>query len=305
MTNPSSNKIEVSESYSDAQNLLYNSIKDSLAGVAIFKGDSHIFEFVNSAYKKITDREIIIGKPAKELFPEIEQQGYWQILDNVFETGEPFIFNELPVDLKSKDDGKLKKHYLNFVIQALKDENGKTERVLVNFNDVSSLVEARNKIVDKEDKFHNIILQAPGLNTTFKGPEFIVTTVNKMALEIWGKSFEEVINRPLFESSPELKDSLGKILNQVYVTGEPFIANELPVQLIRNGKPETLFFNNFYQPIVDSNNTINGIILIGTEITEMEIGRKQIEASENFNRTVLESSPDCLKVLDRMVGSSL
>lgn len=298
MTNPLNSKLEESESFSDAQNLLYNSFNDSLVGIAIFKGETHIFEFVNSAYEKIVDREIIIGKPARELFPEIEQQGYWQILDNVFETGESFLFNELPVDLKRKDDGSLKKHYLNVVIQPLFGADGKAERVLVNVLDVSRLVDARNKIFDREDKFQNIILQAPGLNTTFKGPEFIVTTVNKMTLEIWGKSFEEVINRPLFESSPELEGSLAKILNQVYSTGEPFIANETPINLTRNGKLETAYFNSFYQPLRDSDNTINGIILIGTEITETVNARKQIEASELFNRTVLESSPDCLKVLD-------
>ncbi|MEB2782611.1 PAS domain-containing protein [Algoriphagus sp. C2-6-M1] len=298
MTSPKFNKLEESESFSDAQNLLYNSFKDSLVGVAIFKGKTHIFEFVNAAYEKIIDREIIIGKPARELFPEIEQQGYWQILDNVFDTGEPFLFNELPVDLKRKKDGILEKRYLNLVIQPLSDESGKTERILVHVTDVSRQIEARSQINDREDKFHNILLQAPGLNTTFKGREFIVTTVNKMTLEIWGKSYEEIINRPIFESSPELEDSLAKILNEVYATGEPFIANESPVQLTRNGKLETAYFNSVYQPLRDSDNTINGIILIGTEITESVIVRRQIEASELFNRTVLESSPDCLKVLD-------
>lgn len=298
MTDTRNNNLDETQSLSHTKNILYDSYNDSIVGIAIFKGNTHIFEYVNTAYKKMADREITIGKPVRELFPEIEQQGYWQILDNVFETGEPFIFNELPVDLISKISGKLEKRYLNVVIQALFDEHGKTEKILSNILDVTHLVEARNNITDKENKFHNIILQAPGLNTTFYGPEFIVTTVNKMTLEIWDKSFEEVINRPIFESSPELRDYLEKILNQVYVSGEPFVVNESPVQLERNGKLETAYFHSVYQPLRDSDNEINGIILIGTEITESVNARKQIEASELFNRTVLESSPDCLKVLD-------
>lgn len=294
---PNSNFSEP-ESNSKEQHLISNSIKNSLLGMAILKGNTHVFEFANAAYKEIVDREIIIGKPIRELFPEIEQQGYWQILDKVFETGEPFIYNEFPVDLKSNAESKLEKRYLNLVIQPLFDDRGKAEGILIQVLDVTYQAKGYSPQTNDEDNFHEIILQSPGLNTTFKGPEFIVTTVNKMVLEIWGKSFEEVINRPLFESCPELEERLSKILNEVYNTGEPFTINEAAVQLERNGKVETAYVNYIFQPLRDSDNKIYGIILIGTEITETVLVRKQIEASELFNRTVLESSPDCLKVLD-------
>ena len=84
-----------------------------------------------------------------------------------------------------------------------------------------------------EAKFRNFILQAPVLITIFQGPSFIVDTINKKALEIWGKSYEEVINKPLFDISPEVEDGLKKIFSDIYTTGETFIANEYMVQLKR------------------------------------------------------------------------
>ncbi len=158
--------------------------------------------------------------------------------------------------------------------------------------------EASKQIKVSEDKFQNLISQAPVLIATFKGTSFIVDTVNKTALEIWGKSYEEVINKPLFESSPELEDGLKTILNDIYTTGVPFISNEIPVQLKRIGKPDMAYFNSVYQPLRDVDNKIYGIILIGTEITKAVNARKQIEASELLSRTILESSLDCLKILD-------
>lgn len=95
---------------------------------------------------------------------------------------------------------------------------------------------SKNKIETSEAKFRNLISQAPVIIATFQGQSFIMETVNKVALEISGKSYEQVINKPLFESSPELDDGLNKILNDVYTTGEPFISNEIPVQLKRSGK---------------------------------------------------------------------
>jgi PAS domain S-box-containing protein len=149
-----------------------------------------------------------------------------------------------------------------------------------------------------EAKFQQLISQAPVAITTLKGPYFIVETVNKITLEIWGKSYEEVINKPLFESSPELEDGLKNLLTSVLKNGESLIANEIPVKLKRLGKPVTAYFNSVYQSLRDVDKNIYGIIIIGTEVTEAVNARKQTEASELFSRTILESSPDCLKVLD-------
>ncbi|MEO5783598.1 MAG: hypothetical protein ABIQ07_10020, partial [Ginsengibacter sp.] len=126
---------------------------------------------------------------------------------------------------------------------------------------------SKNKIETSEAKFSNLIAQVPMPIATFQGPCFIVDTINEKALEIWGKTYEEVINKPLFESSPELEYRLIKIFNDIYTTGEPFITNEMQVQLKRSGKADTAYFNSVYQPLRDLDNKIYGIILIGTEVT--------------------------------------
>ncbi len=128
--------------------------------------------------------------------------------------------------------------------------------------------------------FRNLLLQAPVMIATFHGPAFIIDLVNNTALEIWGKSYEEVINKPLFEVSPELEEGLKTILDNLYITGEHFSANDISVQLRRNGQTEQAYFNSVYQPLRDLNNKIYGIILIGTEVTESVNARKKIEESE-------------------------
>ncbi|MDQ3052100.1 MAG: PAS domain S-box protein, partial [Bacteroidota bacterium] len=174
---------------------------------------------------------------------------------------------------------------LNEELQTSKEELQSTveELIIVNqelVDSVSEQARARKTIEISEAKFRNLILQAPVLISTFKGPSFIIETVNKIALEIWGKTHEQVINKPLFEVSPELEDGLNTILNNVYTTGEPFISNEINVQLKRTGKPNTAYFSSVYQPLRDLDNKICGIILIGTEVTESVNARRLIESSE-------------------------
>jgi len=143
--------------------------------------------------------------------------------------------------------------------------------------DITQQAIASKQIEASEAKFRNLILQAPVAITTYLGPSFIVDTVNNAALEIGGKPYDQVINKPLFEVSPELENGLKTIYNQVFTKGEPFIANEVPVQLNRTGKPEQAYFNKVFQPLRDLDNEIYGIISIAMEVTEAVNARKQIE----------------------------
>ena len=156
-----------------------------------------------------------------------------------------------------------------------------------------------HNIEASEVKFRNLMLQAPMIIATLLGPSFIVETVNERALEIWGKTYEEVINQPLFEVSPELASGLKGILENIYNTGVPFIANEREVQLKRASKTDTVYINSSYQPLRDSDNKIYGILLMAEEITDTINTRKSNKARDIFNHSILESSHDCLKVLDK------
>ena len=176
-------------------------------------------------------------------------------------------------------------------------EDKKAHRFNGTLQDITQEAITKIKIEESEQRFRNLILQAPVLINTFIGPSFIVETINKTALEIWGKSYEQVINKPLFDSAPELEDGIKRILNDVYTTGEPFIANEIPVQLKRTGKPDTAYFNSVYQPLCDLDNKIYGIIVIGTEVTETVNSRKQIEASEKRFSNILSQSIMAIGIL--------
>jgi len=176
-------------------------------------------------------------------------------------------------------------------------EKNKEQLILLGIVDITDSKLAK-KLRLSETKFRHVIMQAPVAIATFVGPTFIIDTVNKTALQLWGKSYEEVISKPVFEVSLELEEGFKTILNDIYHTGIPFNTKEVPVQIKRPGKPDLAYFTSVYEPLRDLNDKIYGIILILTEVTEAVNARKMIEASEAFNRTILESSPDCLKVLD-------
>jgi PAS domain S-box-containing protein len=140
------------------------------------------------------------------------------------------------------------------------------------------MVKAKKKV---NENLTSVINQSPVAMTMLLGKDKVIKLANVMALELWGKKSEEVIDRSALDAFPELvSQGFGKILDDVYQTGNPFIANEMPVTLLRHGKQETLYINFIYQPLKNSANETHGIVGIGVDVTEQVMSRNRIEESE-------------------------
>jgi PAS domain-containing protein len=86
--------------------------------VAVVRGPEHVFDAVNPAYVRAVGRRDaaeLLGRPVPEALPELVEQGYVELLDRVFATGEPFVGDELPVLLDRQGDGTREERFFNFV----------------------------------------------------------------------------------------------------------------------------------------------------------------------------------------------
>jgi PAS domain S-box-containing protein len=139
---------------------------------------------------------------------------------------------------------------------------------------------AKNRIAT-ENNLRNFIRQSPVASTLLQGPSFIIEIVNERGLEIWGRSYDEVINKPLGEALPEVAaQGFVQLLTTVYTTGVAYRGNETPVELMRFGKPETVYLNFIYEPLRNEYNEVTGIIAVGVDVSEQVIARKKIEQSQ-------------------------
>jgi PAS domain S-box-containing protein len=147
-------------------------------------------------------------------------------------------------------------------------------------------------IDDKLDRFQTMVELAPVAIALFSGPQFVITHANDRVLEYWGRKREEVMGKPLFEALPEASgQGFEELLQGVYTTGERFVAKELTVNLERNGRLERTFIDFVYEPYREADNTISGVTVVCTEITDQVIARHQIEESERRFRSLIEQAP--------------
>ena len=109
--------------------------------------------------------------------------------------------------------------------------------------------------------------QAPVAMAYLKGLELVVEAANFSMLELWGKN-AEIIGKPILDALPEIIDQpFPLLLKTVYSSGEEHYGNETKALLVRNGVPETCYFNFVYSPIKDFQGTITGVSVIASEVT--------------------------------------
>jgi signal transduction histidine kinase len=141
-----------------------------------------------------------------------------------------------------------------------------------------------------------MVKQAPVAMCIMMGPDHVVEVANDLIIDLWGKPEESIMNKPIFEGLPESRgQGLEGLLHNVYTTGQPFVANERPVDLLRKGKSETVYQNFVYEPYRDSNGHILGVLAITIDVTAQVQARQQIEEvvkerTESLRRTNAELS---------------
>jgi PAS domain S-box-containing protein len=153
-------------------------------------------------------------------------------------------------------------------------------------------VKVRESKRQHEIQLEHLFAQAPVALSIFTGPHYVIEIANRRMLELWGKTGDAVIGKPVFEALPELKaDTLEKILNTVSSTGLPYTVHESEVQLQRKGMSTTVYVNFVYKPLRTDAGTVSGIIAIAVDVTDQLLARKKAEDSELRFRRLIDALP--------------
>jgi PAS domain S-box-containing protein len=201
------------------------------------------------------------------------------MFDSVFK-GEALSYNELKLILERNSFPE--ECYFDISYSPIRERDGTVSGVLAIVSEVTDSVKIRAALENSRKVMHNMITQSPVAMAIFRGPDHIVEIANTKVLEVWGRTEEEALNKPIFEVLPEAgKEGLKKLMFDVYSSGERFIANELPVSLYRNGKVETVYVNFVYEPIMKDDPVNAGVLSVAIDVTEQVNARQKVEQTNN------------------------
>ena len=121
--------------------------------MAVMRGPQHVFELCNQSYFRLVGQRDILGRPVREVFPELEGQGFFEILDKAYTTGEPYVSTAAAIDLRREPGGPLERRYLDFIYQPISDENGEITGVFAEGHDVTNQVQSQAQLAFNEESF--------------------------------------------------------------------------------------------------------------------------------------------------------
>jgi len=142
-----------------------------------------------------------------------------------------------------------------------------------------------------ERQLRKFISEAPIAIALYRGPQHRIDMANQQMLQYWGRSEEEVMGKSLLEAVPEL-ESQGFItlMDKIYLTGERFVSEEIPVKIERKGKAVDSYINLTVEALLDEDNQITGMTAVAADITHQVTARLKLEQSNDLLQLAIDAS---------------
>ncbi|AKJ27550.1 chemotaxis protein methyltransferase CheR [Caldimonas brevitalea] len=132
--------------------------------VALLRGPTHVFEMVNHAYRQLIGHRSLIGKPMREALPEMPAQGFEQLLDSVYRSGEPYVGRAMRLQVQREPHGPLAEAFVDFVYQPVFDADGAVTGIFVQGHEVTEQVRAVAALRESEERFR-LAVESSSLGT--------------------------------------------------------------------------------------------------------------------------------------------
>jgi signal transduction histidine kinase/DNA-binding response OmpR family regulator len=126
---------------------LYAQLMQAPVPVCVFVGSDLVYELANPQYERMIGRSGIVGKPIREVFPELPGDApIFQTLGQVYAGGEPYRAEEYLVSLDFEGEGVAADRFFKFTAQPMRDASGEVFGVIAVAIDVTAQVHARREV---------------------------------------------------------------------------------------------------------------------------------------------------------------
>ncbi|WP_295246538.1 PAS domain-containing protein, partial [uncultured Brevundimonas sp.] len=229
--------------------------------MALVTGPDHRFELTNPNYQKVIGHREVIGRTVGEVLTDAVAQGYLDLLDQVYRSGEAHRADSALYAVQAEPGGEVVDRYVDFVFQPLK-EDGRVWGIFIQGMDVSDRHRADRALALSEARYGALFAaMATGFcviemkfDASDRPVDYRIVEGNKAFEEMTG--LVDPYGKWVSEIAPGLEQHWFDLYGGVARTGEP-VRFENPadifgrwydVQALRIGQPGAwqvaILFNN-------------------------------------------------------------
>ena len=163
--------------------------------------------------------------------------------------------------------------------------------------EIEQHVQTQKALVDSEERFRSLLEQAPVATSLFLGRDLRIDVANDLMIRYWGKG-PSVIGKPLAIALPELQGQpfLG-ILDTVFTTGETYVAESSPTNLLVDGVLKTFYFDFTYKALRSKAGDVYAIMNMAVDVTDRIMARQQVDEAQQQIISAFEQSPVAVAII--------
>lgn len=178
-----------------AQQERWRALFDQAPGfMCVLAGPEHRYEYANHRYLELVEQRAVIGRSVAECLPEVKEQGFVALLDEVYRSGRPHVASTAPITLSRRSGGPAQRRYLDFVYQPIRDDAGHVSGIFVEGQDVTDRTEAARALSDT-------LASIADAFAAFDS-EWRYVYVNAAAERLVGRKASELLGRTYWEVFP-------------------------------------------------------------------------------------------------------
>ncbi|PWV97241.1 PAS domain S-box-containing protein [Hoeflea marina] len=129
--------------------------------MAVLTGPEHVFSVTNAAFRQLIGQRDVLGSSVRDALPEISGQGFIELLDQVYRSGESYRDSGAKVSFKRKSAAQAEERYVDFIFQPLADSSANVTGILVQGYDVTDQKRAEEAARESESRFRSLAQSMP------------------------------------------------------------------------------------------------------------------------------------------------
>jgi PAS domain S-box-containing protein len=271
--------------------------------MVVTQGPSHVFALANSAYFRLVGQRDLMGQPIRQALADIEGQGYSELLDQVYATGQPFIGHKMPVTFEAQAGALPEPRFVNFVLQPMTGADGRVNGIFIEGVDVTEHVRSEEALrLQKHSAVQAVqrldaLLEAAPVGISLIDADGQLLRVNLASRGIWGAD--------LLASAEAYRHRKGWWADGSAKHGEPVEAHEwASVRALQGQSPRDIVeiqaldaagtrrtIVNCAAPVRDAQGRITGAVITQMDITDRVQAEAALRESEAQFRTITNAMP--------------
>ena len=249
--------------------------------VAMSEGPEHRFTFANATYRALIGGREVVGKTVREALPELASQGFYELLDQVYRSGEVFHGTSIPAQIVRKDGGPPEERIFDFVYQPVTDVEGRVIGIFVQGVDVTERHTAESRVAEVQRRLDAVLTNA-SVAIFLMDERQHCAYMNRAAEDLTGYTFAETQGR-----------SLHDVIHHTHPDGRHFPIEDCIIDRAfpenANTRGEEFFVHkdgSFYpvayvaSPIRDHASRTVGTIIEVRDISTEKAAQRELEAAQ-------------------------